>query len=261
MRASTRSRTHWSAPRSPFPPHPERPAHDGAAVYRRREPTATPLYPLVQHHLETFLAEAAEADPGGEGVPGWVEDDCDPGRRIAGRVRGCGGVSVWTLDPSKGGSMEDPEFLYARAITGVSVGHSASFTWDGKVLIFGHEPGGGVGARCQATSTLVDRTLFFLDARTGTELGVRGLARSARCRLAPGRGVVRFDEAVQHGRNRRTVRRRHPTPSAWPRGLAGRAERPPTRCHARDQIRSARKCLVKSCPNAFSFGSRQSPAP
>ena len=72
---ATRSRTHWSVPRSPFPPHPERTARAGAAVYRRREPTATPLYPLVQHHLETFLAEAAEADPAGEGVPGWVEDD------------------------------------------------------------------------------------------------------------------------------------------------------------------------------------------
>jgi hypothetical protein len=29
----------------------------------------------VQHHLETFLADAAEADPHGEGVPRWVEDD------------------------------------------------------------------------------------------------------------------------------------------------------------------------------------------
>ena len=72
---ATRSRTRWSAPRSPFPPHAERTAHGGAGVYRRREPTATPLYPIVQHHLETFLAEAAEADPDGEGVPGWVEDD------------------------------------------------------------------------------------------------------------------------------------------------------------------------------------------
>ena len=33
-------------------------------VYRRRRPTLTPLYPLVQHHLETFIAQAAEADPG-----------------------------------------------------------------------------------------------------------------------------------------------------------------------------------------------------
>ena len=50
-------------------------AHTGGAVYRRREPTATPLYPIVQHHLETFLAEAADADPGAAGVPAWVEDD------------------------------------------------------------------------------------------------------------------------------------------------------------------------------------------
>ena len=44
-------------------------------VYRRRRPTLTPLYPLVQHHLETFLAQAAEADPMGDGVPSWVERD------------------------------------------------------------------------------------------------------------------------------------------------------------------------------------------
>ncbi|MFV2008199.1 MAG: transposase zinc-binding domain-containing protein [Longimicrobiales bacterium] len=35
----------------------------------------TPLYPLVQHHLETFLAQAAESDPMGDGVPSWVERD------------------------------------------------------------------------------------------------------------------------------------------------------------------------------------------
>jgi hypothetical protein len=67
------TRTGWAAPRGHFPA-PSRP--DGlAAVYRRRDPTATPLYPLVQHHLETFLAEAATADPDGQGVPQWVEDD------------------------------------------------------------------------------------------------------------------------------------------------------------------------------------------
>ena len=44
-------------------------------VYRRRRPTQTPLYPLVQQHLETFLAQAAEGDPMGDGVPSWVERD------------------------------------------------------------------------------------------------------------------------------------------------------------------------------------------
>ena len=30
---------------------------------------------LVQHHLETFLAQAIESDPVGYGVPWWVERD------------------------------------------------------------------------------------------------------------------------------------------------------------------------------------------
>ena len=45
------------------------------AVYRPRRPTETPLYPVVQHHLETFLAESQSADPMGWGVPSWVERD------------------------------------------------------------------------------------------------------------------------------------------------------------------------------------------
>jgi hypothetical protein len=39
------------------------------------------------------------------------------------------------------------------------------------VLIFGHEPGGGGSPECQATSPLVNRTLFFFEAGTGVELG------------------------------------------------------------------------------------------
>jgi hypothetical protein len=68
--------TRWTAPRGLFPQPPAPPRPDGlAAVYRRRDPTATPLYPLVQHHLETFLAETTAADPDGYGVPQWVEDN------------------------------------------------------------------------------------------------------------------------------------------------------------------------------------------
>jgi hypothetical protein len=60
--------TGWAAPRGPFPQRPPPPRHGLAAVYRRRDPTATPLYPVVQHHLETFLAEAAAADVEDEAV-------------------------------------------------------------------------------------------------------------------------------------------------------------------------------------------------
>jgi hypothetical protein len=28
------------------------------SIYRPRQPAATPLYPVVQHHLETFVAQA-----------------------------------------------------------------------------------------------------------------------------------------------------------------------------------------------------------
>jgi hypothetical protein len=84
---------------------------------------------------------------------------------------GGNGFTVWSLDPARGGSLTDPLFLHTRSIEGVSIGHSAAFTWDGKVLIFGHEPGGGGDARCQASSTEVDRTLFFFDPATGEALG------------------------------------------------------------------------------------------
>ncbi|HWQ16060.1 MAG TPA: hypothetical protein VNL77_24885 [Roseiflexaceae bacterium] len=84
---------------------------------------------------------------------------------------GGNGFTVWSLDAADGGSLEDPAQLYSRTITGVTIGHSASFTWDGQVLIFGHEPGGGAQARCQATSSTTDRTLFFFEAATGNLLG------------------------------------------------------------------------------------------
>ena len=81
------------------------------------------------------------------------------------------GVTAWSLDPADGGSLENPKLLYSRSIPGVTIGHSAAFTWDGEVLIFGHEPGGGGEPRCQATSATVDRTLFFLDPETGATVG------------------------------------------------------------------------------------------
>jgi hypothetical protein len=84
---------------------------------------------------------------------------------------GGNGFTVWSIGAPGGGSLTDPAFLYQKIVPGVSIGHSASFTWDGNVLIFGHEPGGGGEARCQSTSSVVDRTLFFFEARTGNAAG------------------------------------------------------------------------------------------
>jgi hypothetical protein len=81
------------------------------------------------------------------------------------------GVNVFSMDPADGGSREDPEWLYHKVTGGIALGHSAAFTWDGEVLIVGHEPGGGSGAECEATDDPLRRTFFFLDARTGDSIG------------------------------------------------------------------------------------------
>ncbi len=68
-------------------------------------------------------------------------------------------------------SLEDPTWVYSRSVEGVGIGHSATFSWDGEIVIFGHEPGGGVQAQCQDSSPDVNKTMFFFDAATGDELG------------------------------------------------------------------------------------------
>jgi hypothetical protein len=80
------------------------------------------------------------------------------------------GARIFSLDPADGGSLTNPVLMHHFDIPGVTIGHSAAWSWDGEVLVFGHEPGGGTQARCQETSALVDRTLFFYD-HEGNQLG------------------------------------------------------------------------------------------
>jgi hypothetical protein len=87
---------------------------------------------------------------------------------------GCAGgnsLAIYSLDPDDGGSLEEPVFMHHVEFPGVTVGHSAAFTWDGKYAIFGHEPGGGGQAQCQATSSETNRTLFFVEVETGDVVG------------------------------------------------------------------------------------------
>jgi PA domain/LVIVD repeat len=80
------------------------------------------------------------------------------------------GARIFSLDPADGASLTNPVLMHHFDIPGVTIGHSASWSWDGDVLIFGHEPGGGTQARCQATSAEVDRTIYFYD-HEGNQLG------------------------------------------------------------------------------------------
>ncbi|HSK16818.1 MAG TPA: hypothetical protein VK915_11695 [Gaiellaceae bacterium] len=81
------------------------------------------------------------------------------------------GVQVYGIGAPAGGSLDNPQFLWMEDYPGVTIGHSAMWSFDGKVLVLGHEPGGGVQARCQETSELTDRTLYFVDGSNGAILG------------------------------------------------------------------------------------------
>jgi hypothetical protein len=89
------------------------------------------------------------------------------------------GVRVFSLGGKNGGTLEDPELLFHTEMEeGVTIGHSAAWSWDGKVLIFGHEPGGGVAPECEATDPEFFRTYFFYDGDTGEKVGEWTMTRT-----------------------------------------------------------------------------------
>jgi hypothetical protein len=104
----------------------------------------------------------------------------------AGTVGGQPGVTVWSLGGPRGGSLKDPLELWQANVTNTTTGHSAGFSWDGEILIFGTEPGGGSAPRCTATGTQVSPTTvqtdemksaFFFDAVSGSFLGKHVMPR------------------------------------------------------------------------------------
>ena len=87
-----------------------------------------------------------------------------------------------------GGSLEDPEFLFAIEEEGVcnvqgdplcnGNWHSAGFSWDGETIILGWEPGGGAAGECAADDPVVKKSVFFYDAtNNGEKLGQWTLPR------------------------------------------------------------------------------------
>ncbi len=86
-----------------------------------------------------------------------------------------------------GGSITSPQFLYTISEPGVcnepdtvppnpqrpcnGNWHSAAWTFDGKVIILGWEPGGGGQPECEATDPPVKKSWFFYSASNGAKLG------------------------------------------------------------------------------------------
>jgi hypothetical protein len=95
-------------------------------------------------------------------------------------------ANVFSIGAPRGGTLENPKFLYTveeEDDQGNKVGiggrwHSASFTWDGEVLVLGWEPGGGAAPECEATDPDIKKSMFFYDANTGAKLGQWVLPRA-----------------------------------------------------------------------------------
>jgi hypothetical protein len=95
------------------------------------------------------------------------------------------GIAVFDLtDPA------NPMHLYTTTAPTVERFHSAAFTWDGKIIVSGWEPGGGTRPACQATGAPLDppiegssvqteemKTAWFHDAETGEIIGKYVLPR------------------------------------------------------------------------------------
>jgi hypothetical protein len=90
---------------------------------------------------------------------------------------GGNGFTVWSLGGPLGGSLVDPQMINSVVVPTVTIGHSAAFTWDGDILIFGHEPGGGVAAECEATDSDEKKSYFFYEPVSGAFLGKWTLPR------------------------------------------------------------------------------------
>jgi hypothetical protein len=99
------------------------------------------------------------------------------GRAMKAACAGGDGFDVFSLGGAEGGSLEDPQHLRHVVVPTVTIGHSASFSWDGEVIVFGHEPGGGVAAECEATDDPFKKSFFFYDTDTGALLGMWTLPR------------------------------------------------------------------------------------
>ena len=82
---------------------------------------------------------------------------------------GGNGLAMYKFDMAKpadrGGHAREPgrrrepdadlgEVMPTRT-SGATTGHSGSFTYDGKLLVFGHEPGGGTQASCEASDSII----------------------------------------------------------------------------------------------------------
>lgn len=87
---------------------------------------------------------------------------------------------MFSLGGVRGGSLTDPVLMYSHPMPAnafVTIGHAASFSWNGEVVMFGHEPGGGSAPFC-TDDTTKSKTMYFFYTETGTQIGEFTLPRA-----------------------------------------------------------------------------------
>jgi hypothetical protein len=150
------------------------PENDRLLIYNQAGGSTCPFITIVEVPLDdpgsaSFLRNEPLTGAGGCHDSGVILGDVMKAVCASGAA-----ANVYSLGGADGGSLEDPEFLYTISEPGVGVGgnwHSATFTWDGEVIILGWEPGGGSLPECEATDPDVKKSWFFYDADDGSKIG------------------------------------------------------------------------------------------
>jgi hypothetical protein len=151
-------------------------ANDRLLIYNSPSSTACPGIDIVEVPLDDPASSGLlRFEPAGRSCH---DTGVILGDALLATCAGGNGFTTWSLDPADGGSLVDPIQVNSTVVPTVTIGHSAAFTWDGEVLIFGHEPGGGVAAECEATDDPLKRTYFFYEPETGVLLGMWTLPRT-----------------------------------------------------------------------------------
>lgn len=147
-------------------------------------------------HSKVSIVEVPLASPADAIVSSYFLDDDTEWATYLGAFtfRACHDITVFTeINRAAAACMSEaqlwdisdplnPEFLWrydnpAIQPANIDLFHSASFSWDGKVVAFGDESGGGGAARCTDPTDDQGR-IWFVDTATGAELGSYKIPRS-----------------------------------------------------------------------------------
>ena len=90
------------------------------------------------------------------------------------KLAACAGMEGIVFDIT---DLDEPQRLSSFTYPGVTSWHSAMLSKDGSVTAMGWEPGGGVGAECEAGDPDFFKSIFFYDTASGELLGTWVLPR------------------------------------------------------------------------------------